>query len=483
MDQSYTPLFTQLQEHYLKRTLSFHVPGHKNGKIFPDLPYSLFSSILNIDATELSGLDDLHNPEGVIAQAQSLAADLYGVDTTYFLINGSTVGNLASILSVAEANDVMIVQRDCHKSVLNALKLANILPVFIAPEYDISAHICTGVKEETVIKAINQYPWAKGIVLTNPNYYGLTRNLKGIVEHAHNYNIPVIVDEAHGAHFILGDPFPQSAAEAGADLIVQSAHKTLPAMTMGSYLHVQGSLVNMEKLEFYLRALQSSSPSYPIMASLDLARYYLAQLKSDKSEIISLRAELEQFKQRLNEIEGLKVMPFSSPDIKEDLLKVMIQPDHRFIKTGYRLQKQLESYGIYSELADMFRVLFILPLGKNFPFEESIHKIREALRNIRDGEPHVSLDKIQSFSFQHTSLTISYQQMQTLKKEFVSFEEAIGRVAAEPVIPYPPGIPILVEGELITKDHISYIVHLKKLNANIQGGHAISNRQLKVFLI
>jgi arginine decarboxylase len=483
MNQSHTPLFTQLQEHYLKKNLSFHVPGHKNGKVFPETAYSLFSSILNIDVTELSGLDDLHDPEGVIAEAQSLASNLYGVENTYFLVNGSTVGNLASILSIAEADDVMIVQRDCHKSVLNALKLANIRPVFIAPDYDAAAHISTGVREETVIEAINQYPWAKGIVLTNPNYYGLTRNLKGIVEYAHHYKIPVIVDEAHGAHFILGNPFPQSAVKAGADLVVQSAHKTLPAMTMGSYLHVQGSLVNMEKLEFYLRALQSSSPSYPIMASLDLARYYLAQLKSNKQEMVSLCTRLEQFKQELNQIEGVKVISSSSPYIKEDLLKVMIQPDHPFIKTGYRLQKQLESYQIYSELADMFRVLFVLPLGKQFPFEESIYKIKEALNNVHNPEPHFSLDKIQPFYFQHTSLTVSYQQMQTLRRELVSFEEAIGRVAAEPIIPYPPGIPILVEGEFITKDHIAYISYLRELNAKIQGGHAISNRQLKVFLM
>lgn len=483
MDQSQTPLFTKLQTHYLRQTISFHVPGHKNGRVFPQKLDSLFSAILNIDVTELRGLDDLHDPEGVIAESQYLAANLYGVDRTYFLVNGSTVGNLASILSVVSPNDIVLVQRDCHKSVLNALKMANARPIFIAPEYDGNVNVCTGVNQEDVIKAIKQYPSAKAVILTNPNYYGITRELNGIIDVAHYHQIPVIVDEAHGAHFILGDPFPTSAVQTGADLVIQSAHKTLPAMTMGSYLHVQGTLINMDRLEFYLRALQSSSPSYPLMASLDLARFYLAQLKSEKTQICSVVQSLTQFKKQLNEIEGIKVVSPMESYVKEDPLKVMIEPVHPCIKTGYSLQSQLESQQIYSELADPFHVLLVLPLSEQFPFEQSLQKMKKALVNVVNTESSFDINQICPFHFQNTTLAIGYEEMHLLKKRTVPFEEALGKVAALPVIPYPPGIPILLEGELIMKRHLDYISHLQELGAKIQGGQALSNQQLEVFLI
>ncbi|MDQ0247621.1 arginine/lysine/ornithine decarboxylase [Bacillus fengqiuensis] len=483
MDQSQTPLFTKLKEHHLRQTISFHVPGHKNGRVFPEKFSSPFADILNIDVTELTGLDDLHDPEGVIAESQHLAANLYGVDKTYFLVNGSTVGNLASILSVISPNDTVIVQRDCHKSVLNALKMANARPIFIAPEYDGNANVCIGVDQEDVIKAIKQYPSAKAVILTNPNYYGITRNLKGIIEFAHYHQIPVIVDEAHGAHFILEDPFPASAVQAGADLVIQSAHKTLPAMTMGSYLHVQGTFINMERLEFYLRALQSSSPSYPLMASLDLARFYLAQLKSEKTQIRSLVQSLTQFKKQLNELEGMRVVSPLVSHIKEDPLKVMIEPVHPFIKTGYSLQRQLESQQIYSELADLFHVLLVLPLSGQFPFEQSLQKMKKALEKAINNETVLNINQIRPFHFQNIALAISYEEMQLLKKRTVPFEKAIGKIAASSVIPYPPGIPILMEGELITNRHLAYISHLQELGAKIQGGQALSNQQLEVFSI
>ncbi|HWO94925.1 MAG TPA: aminotransferase class I/II-fold pyridoxal phosphate-dependent enzyme [Bacillus sp. (in: firmicutes)] len=483
MNQSKTPLFTKLQEHHLRQTISFHVPGHKNGKVFPEMSNTLFSSILNIDVTELRGLDDLHDPEDIIAESQYLAANLYGVDKTYFLVNGSTVGNLASILSTVSSNDIVIVQRDCHKSVLNALKMANARPIFIAPDYDEKSNVCTGANQEDVIKAIEQYPSAKAVILTNPNYYGIARDLKGVIECAHRHQIIVIVDEAHGAHFILGDPFPPSAVQAGADLVIQSAHKTLPAMTMGSYLHVQGTLINMERLEFYLRALQSSSPSYPLMASLDLARFYLAQLKSEKKQIRSLVRSLTQFEERLNEMEGIKVVFPLDPYIKKDPLKVMIQPVHPFVKTGYGLQRQLESQQIYSELADLFHVLLVLPLSEQFPFEQSLQKMKTALEKATNNETSPDMNQIRPFHFQNTVLAISYEEMDLLKRRTLPFKEAIGRVAALPIIPYPPGIPILLEGELIESRHISYISRLQELGAKIQGGQGLRNQQLEVFLI
>ncbi len=277
--QNRTPLFDALCKHSNPNPISFHVPGHKSGTIFNQQQNNYYQEILRIDATELSGLDDLHSPEGVIKEAEELLADLYQVKKSFFLVNGSTVGNLAMILSVCEKDDVILVQRNCHKSVLNALKLAKAHPVFIDPDYNQDWKTATGVSKEIVERAISLYPQAKALCLTYPNYYGMVYDLKSIIELAHVHHIPVLVDEAHGPHFILGDPFPETAIQLGADMVVHSAHKTLPAMTMGSYLHINSNRINSDKVRDYLQMLQSSSPSYVIMASLDLARNYLASLQ------------------------------------------------------------------------------------------------------------------------------------------------------------------------------------------------------------
>jgi arginine/lysine/ornithine decarboxylase len=232
--QTRIPLYEALIHYKNTNEISFHVPGHKSGVVLNQQSQNIFKELLKIDATEISGLDDLHSPEGVIKEAEELLAALYQVKKSFFLVNGSTVGNLAMILSVCEKDDVILVQRNCHKSVLNAIKLAKARPVFLEPEYNSEWKTSTGVAEKIVEKAISLYPNAKAVVLTYPNYYGMVYDLKSIIDLAHLKNIPVLVDEAHGPHFIIGEPFPASAIQLGADMVVHSAHKTLPAMTMGS---------------------------------------------------------------------------------------------------------------------------------------------------------------------------------------------------------------------------------------------------------
>ena len=180
------------------------------------------------------------------------------------------------ILSVCSEGDTVLVQRNCHKSILNGLMLANIMPVFISPEMDMNLSTPAGIDKHTVRQAFERYPNAKACIFTYPDYYGGTFDLKSIIEIAHQHDSLVLIDEAHGPHFKLGDPFPLSALNLGADMVVHSAHKILPAMTMGSFLHINSKNVPKAKVEFYLSVLQSSSPSYPIMASLDIARSYLA---------------------------------------------------------------------------------------------------------------------------------------------------------------------------------------------------------------
>ncbi|MBM7663398.1 arginine/lysine/ornithine decarboxylase [Bacillus mesophilus] len=461
MNQSQTPLMDALINHIDKKPISLHVPGHKNGQVFLDKGHSYFREILSLDVTELTGLDDLHHPEEAIKISEDLLANLYGAEKSFFLVNGTTVGNLAMILSTCSSNDKVLVQRNCHKSVMNALILAGAKPVFLAPKYDEEAHVQTYVPTHTVIEAVEDHSDAKAIILTNPTYYGHTHDLKDIVRHAHIKGIPVLVDEAHGAHFGIGAPFPESAIHSGADLVVQSAHKTLPAMTMGSYLHYQSQLVSIDKVTFYLRALQSSSPSYPIMASLDLARAFLANLKV--TGIGHIYKNIHKFKEGLNNIPQICTVQSNDQGLKQDPLKILIQS--RCQLTGYELQAIFEEVGLFTELADFYNVLCIMPLAE-VNMDLLLSKIREALYKIQS----IPEQKRLKTRYQVQSMVpYSFDELKSKRTLTVHLEESINHVSAQTLTPYPPGIPLILQGELITDEHIKELQALIKQRAKIQG--------------
>ncbi|UAC48208.1 aminotransferase class I/II-fold pyridoxal phosphate-dependent enzyme [Bacillus aquiflavi] len=477
--QKKTPLYDALIRHMKRNPVSFHVPGHKYGKVFPRNMYEQFSSILSIDATELTGLDDLHAPHGVIKEAESLLAKLYKADRSFFLVNGTTVGNLAMIMAVCQPGDLVLVQRNCHKSILNGLKLANVRPLFLEPQFNPQWKIAEGVSYETVENAIKLYPNVKALILTYPNYYGVTMDLKEIIKKAHQFNIPVLVDEAHGAHFILGEPFPSSAVELGADIVVQSAHKTLPALTMGSYLHVNKGLVSILAVKEHLEMFQSSSPSYPIMSSLDIARSYLGTF--DMLDIQTLLRGIEAFKEELTRIPAIKVLSFSKH--VGDALKITIQSTTN--TTGFELQQRFENEGIFTELADPYNVLLVYPLLKKkatYPTEDVINKMKYAVKDLKGDKINIT-QLYSSYRKQVSGLVVQYDKMQTLKKQLVSFNDAIGKIAAEMIIPYPPGIPLLLEGEEITRDHLEELKLLKQSGARFQGGLFLNNGQINVFAL
>jgi arginine/lysine/ornithine decarboxylase len=471
MNQNKIPIYEALCAHANNNPISFHVPGHKYGKIFSE---KYFEQILQIDATELSGLDDLHSPEGPILEAETLLADLYRVKNSFFLINGSTAGNLAMVMSACEEDDIVLVQRNCHKSILNALKLGKVIPIFLEPEFDQDWKVAAGVSIQTVKEAVAAYPNAKALILTYPNYYGLTYDLKEIIEFVHLFHIPVLVDEAHGAHFILGEPFPPSAIQLGADLAVQSAHKTLPAMTMGSFLHYNSRFIDLQRVLEYLHIFQSSSPSYPIMASLDLARSYLAAYTP--RDVQFLLKEIRMFKESLNEISGIRVLPYHDAG---DPLKVTIQSTGG--QSGFALQRKLETYGIYTELADPYNVLFVLPLQKEdqmYPYQDALARIKVALKDMTEIPKRVIISQPNK---RISDLTVGFKEMKSLEIVEIPISESVNKVAAETVIPYPPGIPLLLQGEKITHDKVENLVQLIQTQAKFQGGSLLKQNKLKVF--
>ncbi|GLB61530.1 arginine decarboxylase [Cytobacillus sp. NCCP-133] len=409
-------------------------------------------------------------------EAQKLLAALYKASNSYLLINGSTVGNLAMIMAAVGENDIVLVQRNCHKSILNGILLAKARPVFLAPDYNLEWGVAGGVAVETAREAIRQYPNAKALIITHPNYYGMVSDLEGIIKYAHQQGIPVLVDEAHGAHLIKSDYFPPSAVQLQADIVVQSAHKTLPAMTMGAYLHFNSKLINEEKVKSYLGILQSSSPSYPIMVSLDVARAYLASFSKEDASLLSQK--IECFRNALSMVKGIKVLPYENNI--GDPLKITIQST-TFL-SGFELMQILEKHHIYAEMADPYNVLLVFPLLKadmDYSVERVVKSLKEGLRPyIHKEDPK----KMIIFSKKPVAeLTLNQKEQEGLAIKTVFLQDSAGKICAQQVIPYPPGIPLLFPGERIQSEDIYNIRALIEAGARFQNGEHLKNGTIKIY--
>lgn len=471
-DQHTTPLFDALVQFAAKKPLSFHVPGHKNGAIFPEKAKGAFAPLLPLDLTELTGLDDLHAPEGVIREAEELAAEFFGAKRTFFLVGGSTAGNLAMILAACGRDERIIVQRNCHKSIMNGLELAGARPVFIAPEWDERAGRYGSPGVETLKDALAQYPDAKAAVLTYPDYFGRSYDLAQMIRLCHERNIPVLVDEAHGVHFSLGSPFPQSALSLGADAVVHSAHKMAPAMTMASYLHINGNRVSEERVAHYLQVIQSSSPSYPLMASLDLARMHLATRSLD--DIQQMIEDAAKVREMLAGLPFSRVLPLRGGD---DPLKVTL---HLEGISGLQALKIFENAGIWPELATDNQVLFTLGTDSFKGFEEFKKALQSANEQLKNAPKHATIEAVQLFPEKVQELALSYDAMNHISYREIPFYEGIGQIAAEAVIPYPPGIPLILKGERITDGHVRILKELLKRHIRLQQRHSAG--YVKVFV-
>lgn len=461
------PLFEALTKWKDKEPISFHVPGHKNGAVFSKYwnADQLYRSLLSIDATELTGLDDLHAADGPIREAEHLTADFYGSIGSRFLVGGSTAGNLAMLMGVCSEGDLVFVQKNCHKSVLNGLRLSKARPIFLSPMVDSESQIATGLTLDSLQKAIASYPSVKAIVLTNPNYYGMTIDLQPMISYAHEHGMAVLVDEAHGAHYAREPYFPRSAIQLGADLVVQSAHKTLPAMTMGSYLHI-GNELYRNAINDYLELFQSSSPSYPIMGSLDLARHYLSSQSEEQLEEI-LR-EINKFRKQLKDLSGITVIEKNGPAYDRlDPLKITVQVRGM---SGYELAAQLEEEGIFVELADPLNVLLACPLAYLPGQFEKTRNVFEQLSNRLDYTiTDTTLLPVTWMEEDITFPAYSFKELDTMNKKEMNFVKTAGAIAARAIIPYPPGIPIVMPGERISVAKIRMLEIVIKGGGHVQG--------------
>lgn len=466
------PIVQALKKFIANEPQSLHVPGHKNG-LLSNLPAEIKRALI-YDVTELTGLDDFHHPEEAILKAEQLLADTYGANRSFFLVNGSTVGNLAMIYATCQSGDTVIVQRNAHKSIFHGLELVGVNPIYIAPQWHEESLTAGCITRSTLEQAIKQYPNAKAVILTYPTYYGvIAKDFAQQIKLCHENGIPVLVDEAHGAHLTVSNQLPVSALELGADVVVQSAHKTLPAMTMASFLHIKSSFVSEQKINHYLRLLQSSSPSYLLLASLDDARQYVASYtESDFNYLLDKR---KQFIDSLKTSTALEVIEV------DDLLKLLVRaPGY----TGFELKVALEKIHVYVELADAEQVLIILPLlkhGDSYPFADLRIRMKEAFIQL-NGRPKSKGGSRRS-NFDMTAISkpeLSFTEIERADKEWVPYMRAIGRIIASTITPYPPGIPLFVLGEKITVAKLVQLEELLAIGATFQGEHRLHEKLILV---
>jgi arginine decarboxylase len=463
MDQHSAPLYQAILDYKNKSAVRFHVPGHKGRG-----QESFLSEISSWDVTEIPGLDDLHQPEEAIKASQRLAAEAFCADESFFLVGGSTAGNLALLLTACNPGEEVIVQRNVHKSVINGLVISQAKPVYLAPEIDEETGLPAGVSLQDLDKALTDHPKAKAVFLTNPSYYGMGKDLRFYAERCHLAGIPLLVDEAHGAHFGFSSKFPSSAIQAGASAAVQSAHKMLSALTMASMLHVRGPGVNRSRLKQVLAMLQSSSPSYPLMASLDLARRYIATSGSaDLEQASKLSEELIHRVEALG-IPWLQVVRKSEKSQGFDYidpLKVTLRTSSLSFH-GFRLKAYLEDHNIYPELADQHHVLLVLSLRSS---REDIDRTIRALDSLPKEEFECNAHVQITAPIFAQEVVLTPHEAFYRSSEPVLFELAVGKVSGEMVVPYPPGVSVINPGERIDEQSMIYLRKLQSMGCRFHG--------------
>jgi arginine/lysine/ornithine decarboxylase len=471
LNQNQTPLIDALKTSISRPHAPFYTPGHKRGAgISPILTDLIGKDVFRADLTELAELDNLFTPESAILAAQELAAAAFGAEKTYFLVNGSTCGIEAAIIATCGINDKIIMPRNVHSSVIYGLILSGAIPIFINPEYDENLDIAHSIKPEDLKATLAQHPDAKAVLMVYPTYYGVCGDLKSIAQITHQYNIPLIVDEAHGAHFHFHPHLPTSALTAGADLTIQSIHKTLGAMTQASMLHIQGNRINIDRLNKGLQLVQSTSPSFILLASLDAARQQMAV----NGEILMFQtlqlAEIARIE--ISKIPGLSVLEI--PQINKngffDLDKTRLNVNVANLGlTGFVAEDMLNEMGVTPEFSSLQNLTFIISLGNN---KSDIAELVQGFKKLTQIPQLTSRYKICKYNndaiIDHV-LCISPREAFFADSETLPLEKTVNRICAENICPYPPGIPVLMPGELITKTALEYLQKIQSSGGFISG--------------
>ena len=479
LSQKNAPIYEAMQKHRLNRVVPFDVPGHKGGRGNTELTDFLGINCLKADVNSMKPLDNLCHPVSVIKEAQQLAAEAFKAHEAFFIVNGTTGSVQAMIMAACKENEKIIMPRNVHRSAINALVINGSVPVYVNPGVNSKLGIPLGMSVNEIKEAINKNPDAKAILVNNPTYYGICSDLKSIVELAHSHGMLVLVDEAHGTHFYFGENLPMSAMEAGADMAAVSMHKTGGSLTQSSLLLCNKSM-NSDYVRQIINLSQTTSGSYLLMSSLDIARKNLALNGHD---IFKKAVQFAEYaRSEINKIGGYYA--FSEELVNNDSVfsfdKTKLSIYTRDIGlAGIEVYDILrDDYNIQIEFGDIGNILAIISAG------DRALEIERLLSSLAEIKRLYSKDKAGMFDHEY----INPEVVMTPKKAFYSnkkqvlIKESAGYICGEFVMCYPPGIPILAPGEKITDEIINYISYAKEKGCFMTGTQDMKIEKINIVI-
>lgn len=456
-------LYDLLTEYSRSGRYPLHMPGHKRRLGQMDDPFSF-------DITEIDGFDNLHHAEGILKEAQRRAAKLFGAEETYFLVNGSTAGILSAVSCAAGMKGKgcfpILMARNSHKAAYHALYLTGLEPVYLYPGRTEHGFLNGRIQPEDVAEELKRHPDAAAVFITSPTYDGIVSDIEGIAEAAHRYGTILIVDEAHGAHFGFHSCFPQSAVRQGADIVIQSVHKTLPSLTQTALLHVNGPLADREMLRRMLGIYQTSSPSYVLMASIDQCVRMLRERGGDLFAVFA--GELETFWKEAGKLKNLEVIRTDDPS------RIIISGGQTGL-SGFEICDILrKNYHLEPEMAAEAYVLALMSAGDG---REGLKLLLQALKEMdagisecrTDAEAGECVPRRTDRNGEHADVCMSLREAWNTQPERIPLEECAGRVSAEFVYLYPPGIPLAVPGERISRTLAQDLRRYRDEGCSLQG--------------
>jgi len=483
--QTDTPLLAAMEHYVHDSVIPFHTPGHKQGKgMHVTLEKLIGKQALALDLALIEELDDFYEPYGCIKDAQDLAAQLYGADHSFFVINGTTGGIYAMIMATAGPGQKIIVPRNAHRSIIGGIILSGAIPIFMQPEIDHELGIAMGVTPETVKATVTAHPDAKAVLIINPTYYGVATDLQQIVEIVHHCGMVALVDEAHGPHLKFSGRLPLQAIDAGADICAQSSHKIIGALTQASLVHCIEGRICVSHLKTMLQLTQSSSPNYMMLASLDVARM---QMAVEGEKLIEKSIDLANWaRQEINKIPGLYCFgteKIGNPGVFElDPTKVTVTVKGLGL-TGAEAEGVLRhQYKVQAELSDLYNLLFMITLGDS---EYEVKILVAALVDLalKHAKPLAHKGHEYRADTHYPALpygVLSPREALFGKTRMMSFEDSVGMICAEIVTVYPPGIPLLCPGEKITQEMIDHCRRLQQGGMHISGPQDCTLQIIKV---
>ena len=475
--QASAPLYEAIEKFRKKRIVPYDVPRHNRGRGNPELVDLLGERCVGIDVNSMKPLDNLCHPVSVIKEAEELTAEAFGAEHAFFMVGGTTQAVQNMVLSVCKAGDEIIVPRNVHKSVINALILCGAIPVYLNTEINAKLGIVLGVTVQQVEKTIQEHPNAVAVLVNNPTYYGICSDIKGICDIAHSYGLKVLADEAHGTHLYFGDNLPMNSMKAGADLAAISMHKSGGSLTQSSILLTNNGM-NADYVQTIINITQTTSASYLLMTSLDISRRNLA-LRGEES--FAKVAQMSEYaRQEINSIGGYyaygRDLVNGTSIYDYDVTKLSIYTLDIGL-AGIEVYDLLrDEYDIQIEFGDICNILAYISIG------DRIQDIERLVGALEDIKRLYSKDKtgLLSGEYINPKVAVSPQEAFYSQKKSVRIMDAVGAVSGEFVMCYPPGIPILAPGELITKEIAQYIVYAKEKGCSMQGTEDPAVEYLKV---